>query len=173
MSNPPFSHYTGCHLGHENHTKFQQFTLITGTRAHYLSKFLLSSRGFHLSANTHILKILHSSSKHLIRHNFHMLVLQGRMIFHTVSTILTHLPVSSFNLLWKPFSVFLFLNLSKLNIVVFRNGGHLALREKWFYDGTRLAAVNQYEYLGMIFSTGLIFSFCSVSIHYDHYLYRP
>ena len=52
------------------------------------------------------------------------------------------------------------LNLSKLNIVVFRNGGHLALREKWFYDGTRLAAVNQCEYLGMIFSAGLTFSFC-------------
>ena len=54
----------------------------------------------------------------------------------------------------------LVVNLSKSNIVVFRNGGHLALREKWFYNGTRLAVVNQYKYLGVIFSTGLTFSYC-------------
>ena len=54
----------------------------------------------------------------------------------------------------------LVVNLSKSNIVVFRNGGHLALREKWFYNGTRLVVVNQYKYLGVIFSTGLTFSYC-------------
>ena len=54
----------------------------------------------------------------------------------------------------------LVVNLSKSNVVVFRNGGHLALREKWFYNGTRLAVVNQYKYLGVIFSTGLTFSYC-------------
>ena len=54
----------------------------------------------------------------------------------------------------------LVVNLSKSNVVVFRNGGHLALREKWFYNGTRLAIVNQDKYLGVIFSTGLTFSYC-------------
>ena len=54
----------------------------------------------------------------------------------------------------------LVVNLNKSNVVVFRNGGHLALREKWFYNGTRLAVVNQYKYLGVIFSTGLTFSYC-------------
>ena len=53
----------------------------------------------------------------------------------------------------------LVVNLSKSN-VVFRNGGHLALREKWFYNGTRLAVVNQYKCLGVIFSTWLTFSYC-------------
>ena len=54
----------------------------------------------------------------------------------------------------------LVVNLSKSNVVIFRNGGHLALREKWFYNGTRLAVVNQYKYLGVIFSTGVTFSYC-------------
>ena len=56
----------------------------------------------------------------------------------------------------------LVVNLSESNVVVFKNGGHLAwtLREKWFYNGTRLAVVNQYKYLGVIFSTGLTFSYC-------------
>ena len=54
----------------------------------------------------------------------------------------------------------LVVNLSKPNVVVFRNDGHLALREKWFYNGIRLAVVNQYKYLGVIFSTGLTFSYC-------------
>ena len=54
----------------------------------------------------------------------------------------------------------LVVNHSKSNFVYFRNGGHLALREKWFYDGARLAVVNQYKYLGVIFSAGLTFSYC-------------
>ena len=51
-------------------------------------------------------------------------------------------------------------NFNKSNVVVFRNGGHLALRHKCFYNGTRLAVVNQYKYLDVIFSTGLTFSYC-------------
>ena len=42
-------------------------------------------------------------------------------------------------------------NLQKSNVVVFRNGGHIAAREKWFYDGMKLEIVNQYKYLGVIF----------------------
>ena len=40
---------------------------------------------------------------------------------------------------------------------VFRNGGYIAAREKWFYDGMKLKIVNHYKYLGIIFSTGLTF----------------
>ena len=36
-------------------------------------------------------------------------------------------------------------------MVVFRNGGHIAAREKWFYGGVKLEIVNQYKYLGVIF----------------------
>ena len=53
----------------------------------------------------------------------------------------------------------LVVNLQKSNVVVFRNGGHIAAREKWFYDGMKLEIVNQYKYFGVIFSTGLIFSY--------------
>ena len=54
----------------------------------------------------------------------------------------------------------LVVNLSKSNVVVFRNCEHLALTEKWFYNGTRLEVVNQYKYLGVIFSTGLTVTYC-------------
>ena len=49
-------------------------------------------------------------------------------------------------------------NLEKSKIVVFRKGGHLASLEKWFYGRERIEVVNQYKYLGIIFSTGLTFS---------------
>ena len=45
----------------------------------------------------------------------------------------------------------LVVNLQKSNVVVFRNGGNIAAREKWFYDGMKLEIVNQYKYLGVIF----------------------
>ena len=51
----------------------------------------------------------------------------------------------------------LVVNLQKSNVVVFRNGGHIAAREKWFYDGMKLEIVNQYKYLGVIFSKVNIF----------------
>ena len=45
----------------------------------------------------------------------------------------------------------LVVNLQKSNVVVFRNDGHIAAREKWFYDGMKLEIVSQYKYLGVIF----------------------
>ena len=45
----------------------------------------------------------------------------------------------------------LVVNLQKSNVVVFRKGGHIAAREKWFYDGMKLEIVNRYKYLGVIF----------------------
>lgn len=50
-------------------------------------------------------------------------------------------------------------NHEKSKIVVFRNGGHLASTEKWFYNDVQLEVVNEYKYLGVIFSTGLTFSY--------------
>jgi hypothetical protein len=49
-------------------------------------------------------------------------------------------------------------NMDKSKVIIFRNGGYIAAREKWFYNGTKLEVVNQYKYLGIIFSTGLTFS---------------
>ena len=49
-------------------------------------------------------------------------------------------------------------NLDKSNIVVFRNGGHLALREKCFFGDQVLEIVNKYKYLGIYLTTRLTFS---------------
>ena len=55
-------------------------------------------------------------------------------------------------------SLGLVVNLDKSNIVVFRNGGYLSLKEKWFYGGTKMNVVNMYKYLGVFLSTKLSFS---------------
>jgi hypothetical protein len=49
-------------------------------------------------------------------------------------------------------------NLDKSNIVVFRNGGHIAAYEKWMYDTEVMKIVNAYKYLGIYLSTRLSFS---------------
>jgi hypothetical protein len=49
-------------------------------------------------------------------------------------------------------------NLGKSNIIVFRKGGYLSAKEKWFYNGAEMPVVNTYKYLGIIFSTKLSFT---------------
>jgi hypothetical protein len=49
-------------------------------------------------------------------------------------------------------------NREKSKIVIFRNGGYVAAREKWYIHNDHLDVVNVYKYLGVIFSTGLTFS---------------
>ena len=49
-------------------------------------------------------------------------------------------------------------NLDKSNIVVFRNGGHLALNEKWCFGNEELKVLNMYKYLGVYFTTRFTFS---------------
>ena len=46
-------------------------------------------------------------------------------------------------------------NLEKTNILVFRMGGHLSHREKWYYGSVEIKVSNMYKYLGMIFTTKL------------------
>ena len=53
----------------------------------------------------------------------------------------------------------LFVNFEKSQVVIFRNGGYIAAREKRFYDSMKLKIVNHYKYLGIIFSSGLTFSY--------------
>ena len=38
--------------------------------------------------------------------------------------------------------------------MVFRKGGYLAAKERWFWGDQKLEVVNTYKYLGLIFSTG-------------------
>jgi hypothetical protein len=52
----------------------------------------------------------------------------------------------------------LIVNLDKSNIIVFRNGGYLALREQWRYGCGYMKVVNVYKYLGVLLSTRLSFS---------------
>ena len=51
----------------------------------------------------------------------------------------------------------LVVNLDVSNIV-FRNGGHIAWNEKWFYGQNFISVVNVYKYLGICLSARLTFS---------------
>jgi len=46
-------------------------------------------------------------------------------------------------------------NLDKTKVMIFRKGGHIAAREKWFLDGNELEIVNKYKYLGLTLTTML------------------
>ena len=46
-------------------------------------------------------------------------------------------------------------NMNKTKIMVFRKGGYLGIREKWFFDGKQIEVVNSYCYLGFTFTTML------------------
>ena len=52
----------------------------------------------------------------------------------------------------------LIVNLDNSNIVAFRNGGHLALNERWCFGNEELEVVNMNKYLGVYFTTRLTFS---------------
>lgn len=49
------------------------------------------------------------------------------------------------------------LNMSKSKIMVFRNGGRLSDREKWFYKGQEIEIVSEYTYLGVVLTPRLSF----------------
>ena len=49
-------------------------------------------------------------------------------------------------------------NMAKTKVVVFRKGGYLGARERWFYGGESVEVVNAYKYLGIYFSTRLSFT---------------
>ena len=53
----------------------------------------------------------------------------------------------------------LVVNFEKSQVVIFRNSGCIAAKEKWFYDDMKLKIVNHNKYLGVIFFNGLIFSY--------------
>lgn len=45
-------------------------------------------------------------------------------------------------------------NVSKTKIMVFRKGGILSQRERWFYSGIEIEIVSQFNYLGIVFTPG-------------------
>ena len=63
------------------------------------------------------------------------------------------------NLHRSSLSLGLRVNLDKSNIIVFRKGGYLSARERWFLGGINMSVVNVYKYLGIFFSTRLSFAF--------------
>ena len=52
----------------------------------------------------------------------------------------------------------LHVNLDKTNIVIFRNGGYIAKKEVWYFDGQSISVVNSYKYLGLFLTTRMTFS---------------
>lgn len=51
----------------------------------------------------------------------------------------------------------LVVNLDKSDVVIFRNGGFVALNERWFYGPSQLTVVSMYKYLGIYLTTRLSF----------------
>ena len=49
-------------------------------------------------------------------------------------------------------------NLSKTKVVVFRNGGQLRRNERFYFNGQQLNCINHYKYLGIVFSSKLMWS---------------
>ena len=52
----------------------------------------------------------------------------------------------------------LHVNLDKTNIVIFKNGGYIAKKKVWYYDGQSISVVNSYKYLGLFLTTRMTFS---------------
>ena len=61
-----------------------------------------------------------------------------------------------------------YVDLSKTKVMVFRKGGYLSARERWFYSTERLEVVNTYRYLGLTFSTRLSFRVSTDGEHLTH-----
>ena len=49
-------------------------------------------------------------------------------------------------------------NLEKTNIVIFRNGGYIAKKDVWYYNGQSISVVYSYKYLGLFLTTRMTFS---------------
>ena len=52
------------------------------------------------------------------------------------------------------------INMSKTNIIVFRNGGYLRSYEKWYFEGIPIKVVTYYKYLGLVLSSRLSWNAC-------------
>ena len=55
-------------------------------------------------------------------------------------------------------SVGIYINFDKTKIVVHRNGGPLRLTEKWWFEGKNVEIVSFYKYLGIFFTSKLVWS---------------
>ena len=64
--------------------------------------------------------------------------------------------LESYSKEWK-----LSVNISKTEIVIFRRGGPVAAKERWFYDGELLNVSDQYTYLGFLFSNRMNLNKCT------------
>lgn len=49
----------------------------------------------------------------------------------------------------------LVVNLDKSKVVISRNGGKPARREKYYFNNQRIEVVNRYKYLGIVLTSGL------------------
>ena len=55
-------------------------------------------------------------------------------------------------------------NMSKTNIIVFRNGGYLRSYEKWYFEGIPIKVVTYYKYLGLVLSSRLLWYACQKTL---------
>ena len=55
-------------------------------------------------------------------------------------------------------------SIAKTKILVFRRGGKMKINEKWWFDGTPIEVVDFYKYLGVLFTSNLIWSMCKKTL---------
>ena len=80
-------------------------------------------------------------------------------------------------ILWISIFMVLYLkvNTAKIKIMVFRSGGILPRDLKFYYNDVELSIVNNFSYLGIVFSTGGSFSECHKTLaghKFNRYLYN-
>ena len=51
------------------------------------------------------------------------------------------------------------INLSKTKIIVFRNGGYLREKEKWYFNGQQIETVSMYKCMGIFVTPKVICSY--------------
>jgi hypothetical protein len=115
---------------------------------------------FSLFINELAIEII-QNGKHGISLNFELVELFILLFADDIvllSQTITGLQTQLNNLYSSAVRLELKVNLEKTAIVVFRKGGYLAKKEKWFYGRERISVVGAYKYLGIYFTTKISFT---------------
>lgn len=77
-----------------------------------------------------------------------------------LSETVTGLQIQLHNLQYAANALKLKVNMNKSNMMVFRKGGHLGVRERWTYDCVMMPVVNVYIYLGILSTRLSVVTYC-------------
>ena len=113
---------------------------------------------FSLFINELAIEIIKKGRHGLLFENIELFILLLADDIVLLSETIVGLQTQLNNLQHSSLSLGLNVNMEKSNIIVFRKGGYLGARERWFFNGIQMPVVNVYKYLGIYFSTKLSFT---------------